>query len=447
MVTKGSWSVRTRLTLIAVTVAALSGLALSLVATLSLYGLAGSYRAQEITNAALETINLTVREQLPAVLPQGALDGVQVLDPSGRVLSSTPNLRGRPRMAIFVPPPGSVSADRQVCDSPEFPDRCMVVVAFRVHRPGGDWIIYAADDIVPWYVHPGLFAVIVGTSLALVLLAGVGAYQTVNRALAPVNAIRSELAEITATDLGRRVPVPPAAGEIKELAVTINQTLDRLEAAAEQQRRFASDASHDLRSPLTAMRAQVEEALHYPEDTDWKAKAGEMLASLDRLQAIVSDLLMLARLDSGAPMARQSIDLGELCREEMDHRRRRVEIVCDAESGVMVQGSRLRLARLMTNLLDNAERHAASRVVVTVAARGDTAVVEVLDDGAGIARDQWEVVFRRFTRLDASRNKDAGGTGLGLPIAREVAEAHGGTLVIEESERGARFVLRLPLSR
>lgn len=447
MVTKDTWSVRTRLTLIAVIVAALSALALTLVATLSLYSLASSFRAQQITNAALKTINLTMREQLPPVLPQGALGGVQVVDSAGRVLSSTPNLRGSPRMARFVPPPGGVSTDRELCDSPQFPDRCMVVVAFSLHQPDGDLIIYAADDVVPWYVHLGLFAVIVGTSALLVLLAGFGAYQTVNRALVPVNAIRNELAEITATDLGRRVPVPPAWDEIKQLAITINQTLDRLEGAAEQQRRFASDASHDLRSPLTAMRAQVEEALHYPEDTDWKAKAHEMLASLDRLQAIVSDLLMLARLDSGAPAIRKPIDLGALCREEVGRRRRGVETVCEAEPGVTVLGNRLRLARLLTNLLDNAERHATSRVTIRVTAQGDMAVVEVLDDGAGIARDQWEVVFRRFTRLDASRNRDAGGTGLGLPIAREIAEAHGGTLVLAESTQGARFVLRLPRTR
>lgn len=447
MVTQRTWSVRTRLTLIAIIVAVLAGLVLTVAATLSLYSVAGAYQAREIGNAALETIELTVRGNPPAVLRQESLAGIQVLDPAGRVVSSTPGLRGAPRMVDLTPPPGSVRSSTETCSVPRLSGRCVVVVAFRVHRPDGDWIVYSAADVVPWYVHPGLFAVIVGTYLLLVALAGLGVYHTATRVLAPVNAIRNELAEITATDLGRRVPVSPAWDEIRRLALTINATLDRLEAAVEQQRRFASDASHDLRSPLTAMRTQVEEALHYPQDTDWKSKAREMLTSLDRLQAIVSDLLMLARLDSGAPAAREPIDLRELCEEELGRRRRRVEVVRELEPGVTVVGNRLRLTRLLTNLLDNAERHAASRITVSLAAREDTAVLEVLDDGAGIARDQWEVVFHRFTRLDASRNRDAGGTGLGLPIAREIAQTHGGTLTLEDSAQGARFVLRLPLNR
>ncbi|MGW4425018.1 sensor histidine kinase [Streptosporangium sp. NPDC004631] len=447
MVTRHTWSVRTRLTLIAITVAALSGLILTVVATLSLYNLAGGFQAREIGDATLETLNLTLRGRLPAVLPPRTSGGIQVLDPRGRVVSSTPNLYGAPRIAEFLPPPGSIRTFRESCDLPRFPGRCMVVATFRIHQPDGDWIVYSADDVVPWYVHPGLFTIIVGTYLLLVTLTGFGVHHAVTRVLVPVNAIRSELAEITATDLGRRVPVPPAWDEIRQLAMTINQTLDRLEAAAEQQRRFTSDASHDLRSPLTAMRTQVEEALHYPEDTDWKAKAHEMLTSLDRLQAIVSDLLMLARLDSGAPAFAEPVDLSRLCEEELGRRKRGVKVVRELRSGVTVTGDRLRLARLLTNLMDNAQRHAASRITVSVAAHGNTAVLEVLDDGAGIARDQWDVVFRRFTRLDASRNRDAGGTGLGLPIAREVAEAHGGTLTLEDSPQGARFVLRLPLNR
>ncbi|WP_311734142.1 sensor histidine kinase [Streptosporangium becharense] len=435
---------RLRLTLIAMVTAVASGLALTVVATISLYGLAGGYRTEEAASGALEVVHLIKSGRLPQVLPEGRTSGIQVLDPQGRIVSSTRNLVGAPRVADFVPPSTVVRQDRRICDAPHFPRRCVKIVAFRISDPGGDWMIYATATPVPWYAHSGLFAVIVGSSLLGVAMSGIGAYRTVTGSLEPVRAIRRELEEITATDLGRRVPVPPARDEIRQLAETINQTLDRLEAAAEQQRRFASDASHDLRSPLTAMRAQVEEALHYPEDVDWKSKAHEMLASLDRLQAIVSDLLVLARLDSGIPAARERIDLGTLVGDELDRRRRRVEVVRDLESGVMVTGDRLRLARLLTNLLDNAERHAISRVGVRVAGEDGTAVLEVLDDGAGIPPEYRELVFRRFTRLDAARNRDAGGTGLGLPIAREVAESHGGTLKVEDSTRGARFVLRIP---
>jgi signal transduction histidine kinase len=112
---------------------------------------------------------------------------------------------------------------------------------------------------------------------------------------------------------------------------------------------------------------------------------------------------------------------------------------------VVVDGDRLQLARLLTNLLDNAERHAESQIIVTLRRQGEEAVLEVVDDGTGIAPEHREKVFERFTRLDASRSRDAGGTGLGLPIAREIATAHLGTLTIEDSDTGARFVLRLPV--
>ncbi|OUC90806.1 sensor histidine kinase [Streptosporangium minutum] len=447
MVTRNSWSVRTRLTLIAITVAFLCGLLTTTVLALSLHDLADGLRTNEVASAALEVIHLDEQASTPVTLPQGKAAGVQVVNSVGTVVAATPSLAGAPPVADFAPSAGSTRTDRELCRIPEFPGRCMVVVALRIPRPGGEWLVYSVDDVVPWYVQPQVFAVLVGACLALVALAGVGAHHMVTRALRPVSDISDHLAEITATDLGRRVPVPEAHDEIGRLAETINQTLDRLEGAVEQQRRFASDASHDLRSPLTAMRAQVEEALLYPEDTDWGAKATAMLASLDRLQALVSDLLMLARIDAGTPVAREPVDLGELCGDELERRKRGVEVVRELKPGLVVEGDRLRLARLLTNLLDNAERHAASQITVRVTEEDGTAVLEVLDDGAGIAPDQWEVVFRRFTRLDASRNRDAGGTGLGLSIAREIAQAHGGTLGLEDSPQGARFVLRLPLTR
>ena len=111
---------------------------------------------------------------------------------------------------------------------------------------------------------------------------------------------------------------------------------------------------------------------------------------------------------------------------------------------MIVDGERIGLSRLLNNLLDNAERHAESTITVTLTLDSGTAVLEVQDDGEGISPDQRDIVFQRFTRLEASRRKDAGGTGLGLPIARQIAESHGGTLTIEDSARGARFVLRIP---
>ncbi|GAA2110483.1 sensor histidine kinase [Actinomadura alba] len=299
---------------------------------------------------------------------------------------------------------------------------------------------------VPGYGSPTLLLLLAGGSVLITAMTAVGAYRVVGRTLAPVDAIRSEFAEITATGLGRRVPVPKNRDEIRSLAETVNDTLDRLESAYEQLRRFTSDASHDLRSPITAMRAQLEEALMYPEDRDWPQTTRAVLEGVDRLQAVVTDLLTLARLDAGEPPRPVSADLAELVAAELDRYPRKVEIVRALSGGVVVECDRLRLGRLLANLLDNAERHAKSRITATVLAERGTAVLEVLDDGDGVPADMRDVVFQRFARLEASRNRDCGGTGLGLAIARQIAEAHGGTLTIEESERGARFVLRLPRS-
>ncbi|MCW2915645.1 MAG: Signal transduction histidine kinaselike protein, partial [Actinomycetia bacterium] len=194
-------------------------------------------------------------------------------------------------------------------------------------------------------------------------------------------------------------------------------------------------------------RAQLEEALMYPQDTDWPKMTEAVLAGVDRLQAIVTDLLTLARLDARAPLTHEPTDLALLVATELDHRTYRKEIVKDLRQNVFIDCDRLRITRVLVNLLDNAERHATSKITVIVRADGPTATLEVIDDGAGIAPEQREMVFDRFTRLEASRDRDAGGTGLGLAIAREITEAHQGTLTIQDSERGARFVLCLPRLR
>lgn len=278
---------------------------------------------------------------------------------------------------------------------------------------------------------------------AVLCLTAVVSRMVAARTLLPVKEITDRLNAISGGDKAIRVPVPENGEKIKALAKAINRTLARVQDMVEQQRRFASDASHDLRSPITAMRAELEEAMQAPEETDWREIGKKLIANLDRLQNIVADLLTLTKLDAGEPEQREPVDLAELVASETTTPRSK-KIITSLQPGVVVMGDRHRLARLLTNLLDNAERHADSTIIVTARRDGD-AVLEVLDDGVGIAPEQREVVFRRFTRLDDARNRDAGGTGLGLPIAREIAQSHHGTLTIGDSEIGARFVLRMPV--
>ena len=396
-------------------------------------------------NAAWNRVIPLVREgSVPPVLPRAGVEGIQVVDPHGRVVAASRQLVGKPPMATFRAEKGFVRAKKVLCP-PAGLSGCMTVTSSKIYHSDGVWLLYVAVPVTPWYGTTTALFLAIGVSVLVTAMMVAFVFRDITAALRPVNAIREELAEITSTGLDRRVPVSTEFEEFRLLAETANDTLDRLEGAYQQLRRFTSDASHDLRSPITAMRTQLEEALTYPQDTDWPRMTKEVLAGVERLQAIVADLLTLARLDARAPLAHDPIYLGQLVSAEVDRRSGRIEIVENLCDTVLVVGDRLRIIRVLANLLDNAERHAVSRIIVTVRADGPMATLEVLDDGAGIAVEHRDMVFERFTRLDASRNRDAGGTGLGLSIAREIAEAHQGTLTIQDSERGARFVLRLPL--
>jgi signal transduction histidine kinase len=381
--------------------------------------------------------------RLPAVLPDGKDQAIQVVDAQNRVVAATRQLVGKPPIAILRSTDGGVRTQRTLCP-PAGLKGCMPVYTFKVYsQPGGIWLINVAVPTVPWYGNSTALFLAIGASLLMTAMVTAGAFRVIGKDLASVNAIRTELAEITAIGLDRRVPVPKRQDELKLLAETGNATLDRLEYSYQQLRQFTSDASHDLRSPITTMRAQVEEGLMYPDDTDWPRTATAVLAGTERLQAIVTDLLTLARLD-GSPMCLEPTDLGELVGVELDRRPHRVEVMRKLQQGVYTDCDPLRISRLVGNLIDNAERHADTQMRVIVCDDGFTAVLEVADDGSGIAVELREVVFERFTRLEDSRARDPGGTGLGLAIARQIAEAHHGTLTIENCPRGARFVLRLP---
>lgn len=438
-----TWSIRVRMTVMAGTVAALICVILSTLIVVGLHGRAGDYKRNQASSSALRIAYEVRRKPVRGGLEAPGDVVLQLLDDKRRVIAGTDKARHGPPMAGFRPAKTNIYTTKVLCP-PRGLHRCMWVIAFRVYQPNGDWVVYAATPDIPWYVTPGLLLFLVCVSLLVVLLVSLRAWGTVDQTLAPVDAIRAELAEITASESGRRVTVPENRDEIRRLAEAANATLDRLDSALERQRSFTSDASHDLRSPIAAARAQIEEALLFPDQVDWPKTGRAVLQSLERLQAIVTDLLQLARLDAAAWQETETIDLGALVTIEVARSDRTKRIATHLQDGVTVRGDRLRLVRLLTNLLDNAERHAESRVDITVRREDGVAVLEVLDDGAGIAERDRDVVFQRFARLEASKARDAAGTGLGLPIAREIARLHGGTLTIEDSDKGARFVLRIP---
>ncbi|TDD80156.1 HAMP domain-containing histidine kinase [Actinomadura darangshiensis] len=431
------------MTVIAGTVAALICASLTALVIVGVRGSATSYKRNQASSAALK---ITYEVRLGRV--QGELDAprdvaLQLLDDRRRVIAGTKGELDGPPIARFLPDESGVYRTKVLCPAHGLTG-CEWVIAFRVYQPAGDWVVYASAPTTPWYVSSGLLLFLISMSLLVVLLVCLRAWGTVDQTLAPVDAIRAELAEITAHQSGRRVTVPQNRDEIRSLAQAANATLDRLDGALERQRSFTSDASHDLRSPIAAARAQIEEALLYPDDVDWPRTARIVLQSLERLQAIVTDLLQLARLDATAWQDVETIDLGALVTIEVARSDRTKRIVPHLQDGVTVRGDRLRLVRLLTNLLDNAERHADSRVDITVSREDGIAVLEVLDDGVGVGEQNRDLVFQRFARLADSKARDPAGTGLGLPIAREIAQMHGGSLTIEDSARGARFVARIP---
>jgi signal transduction histidine kinase len=229
------------------------------------------------------------------------------------------------------------------------------------------------------------------------------------------------------------------------LWLLLGRTLRPVEEAHRRQRTFVADAAHELQSPLASYRAQLEVAQRHDDPTDWHEVAAGLLADTDRMERLVRDLLFLARQDSCTATGWSLVDLDDVVLEEVARMRTSTTVVVDTGgvSAGPVRGSRDDLGRLVRNLLANGVRHARTRV--EVGCRQDEAgtLLVVADDGPGVEPALREAVFERFRRGDAARAHDAG-SGLGLSIARAVAERHGGTIRISESDGGARFEVRLP---
>jgi signal transduction histidine kinase len=282
---------------------------------------------------------------------------------------------------------------------------------------------------------------------ALAVLLTIATWMLVGRALRPVQIMTEHAALISDARTMDRLTVPPTFDEVAELARTLNGMLDRMAKGALRQREFVSDASHELRSPITAIRALLEVALTHPGRMQPETVLHGVLAETTRLEMLVADLLALARLDEGYARPREEIDLDDIVFEDAA-RARAVPIDMHGVTGIKVWGERKSLSHLVRNLLDNAATHATSSVMVSTRLDGNVSVLVVDDDGPGIAETDRARVFERFTRLSASRSRDTGGAGLGLAVVQRIAEQHGALVRIDRSPHGgARLEVRFPLPR
>jgi signal transduction histidine kinase len=368
---------------------------------------------------------------------------VQVVDESGRVTASSANLAGEPRVAELDPGMGTEVNDLPLDDGP------YLVQAISTDTRQGARTILVGESLETVAESSQVLVSLLAAGIPLLLIVVAGTtWAVVGRALAPVESIRAEVYAISASELQRRVPEPAGGDEIARLATTMNEMLARVERGQARERQFVSDASHELRSPIAALRQHAEVAHAYPEQASVGELAQTVLEENTRLQRIVEDMLLLTNMDEGKlRMKIAPVDLDDLVFEESRRLRTNsnLRVATERVTAARVAGDSRQLARLVRNLIENAARHAQTTIALSLTENHTWAILCVDDDGRGIpAPERWRV-FDRFVRLEEARDRDSGGSGLGLAIVAEVAAAHGGLAAAHDSPLGgARIEVRLP---
>jgi heavy metal sensor kinase len=401
---------------------------------------------------ALRDGNVEIKDGGSASLiaPSDAL--VQILDPQHRVADATPSAGNQPLIgSAALPTRGAVSVTRAV--SGEL--GTIRILAVPIARSDGVWVVLAGESLRA--THAALDRArdeLLLAGVPALALAAAGAWLLAGAALRPVERMRRQAADISATDPSARLAVPPTRDEIADLAVTMNDLLRRLQGALVRQRGFIADAGHELRTPLAILRAELELAQH-PSRT-----RGELAAAVDaaadetvRLGRLAEDLLTLARGDGRTLILRpDTVLVAELFDEERTAATakahdKQVIVTIDVADGLSVYADRDRLRQALDNLVANALRHTGDDTTIDLRARttSNGVELEVHDSGPGFPPAFLVHAFERFQRADSSRTRDSGGSGLGLAIVAAIAEAHGGTAYAANGpDGGATVGIRIP---
>ena len=348
----------------------------------------------------------------------------QVLLPDGGVIDGTPQIGDEPLVGEAVranAADGEVILERGGVQGIEGRVKLLAVPL-----PAGQTLVVGAsleerDEALAGFLGELLIIGPVALLLASLLGYGIGTL-----ALRPVEAMREEASAISASEPGRRLPVPAARDEVARLADTLNGMLGRLEGAIERERTFVADASHELRTPLALLKAEIELALRRPRTSaELEEALRSAAAETERLSRLAEDLLVLARSDRGElPLRREPVLVPELLARVAGRYGAGRAVEVDAPEGLLVDAEAARLEQALGNIVDNALRHGAGRVRLTAAARDGFVDLHVTDEGEGFPAEFLPRAFERFTRADAART--GGGAGLGLALAAVIAKAHGG---------------------
>jgi len=288
-----------------------------------------------------------------------------------------------------------------------------------------------------------------------VLVAGFGVWWITRKALRPLQDVADAAELIHAKALDQRLPQPPVQDEIGRLVRVLNDTFDRLERSFAQAMRFSSDASHELKTPLTIMRGEIESALRAEVDNPRiESLLDSLLQETQRLSDIAENLLLLSRADAGAlTLKKEAVDFSAMCHElaedaEILSVRKNITTKSEISPGIHLYADELYLRRILLNLLDNAIKYNVEGGTVSIsAAKSDPHVFfRITNTGLEIPKEHANRIFERFYRADLSRSSEAHGSGLGLSLCREIVLAHGGQIWLERPRPGwTAFVFSLPV--
>lgn len=438
-------TVRARITALALVVSSLV-LVLAGAALLNVLGSELTSQGDAAARARVaELVEQATAGALDRRIPPVTDDGfVQVLDRDGTVLASSPNLPAAPVDAPATAPETLHVLELTAPDDDETERYRTWRTA--VETDAGTVTVLVGTSLESATEATGTLrtALTLGIPLMLALL-GLGTWYVVGRALGRVDRVRAAVERIPEDDLSRRLE-PGSPDEVGRLVETMNRLLARVDDFQRRQRDFVADASHELQSPLTAFRAQLEVAQAHPESADWHALTTDLLEDTDRMEELVHDLLLLAVGETPRPDTDGTVDVSRLVDDEVARLVVRPDVSVRSETGLPaeVRGDRGELGRVVANLLENAVTHAASQVTVNVTREAGSIVIRVVDDGPGVPADQVDRVFERFFRGDAARSRADRGTGLGLAIARTLSRRHGGDVVLVPGTGGTTFEVRLP---